>query len=108
MTAGHAIDRAAAPSSAQPLDRSDFTSLKLVPSQPQASNGNGPNPTLTILVTPAFEKGNLSSAKRPLTFAALLPQTCGILPKCGAIIGFYRFRAGEPRIYAHMIAASRP
>jgi hypothetical protein len=55
-----------------------------------------------------YEKGNLSSAKRLLTFAALLPQTCGILANCGAFIGIDRFRAGEPRINAHMIAASRP
>jgi hypothetical protein len=54
MTAGHAMHKAAAPSSAQPLVRSDFTSLKLVPSQPQRAMAKAQIQTPAILVTPAL------------------------------------------------------
>jgi hypothetical protein len=67
MTAGHAMDRAAAPSSAQPLDRSDFTSLKLVPSQPKRAMATAQIQRRRFLSHQRYEKGNLSSAKRLLT-----------------------------------------
>src|SRR6202049_3802378 len=65
-TPGNTIQRAAAPSSAQPRKSSDLASLKLVPSpNPGQNSGNGPRSTPNDSLTPAFMKNNRASPYRP-------------------------------------------
>jgi hypothetical protein len=71
----------AAAQRAQPLDRSEFTSLNFgsFPQSPLSDSGNGPSSTPMIPSHRRREKVNRTSRKRLLTFAALPSKWCGIL-----------------------------
>jgi hypothetical protein len=55
-----------------------------------------------------YEKGNLTSTKRPLTFAALRSKNMRYFQSVAQISVSDGFHAGELRSRAHMIAALRP